>query len=313
MTDLEKEMNMLSSMNLQGTVEPVVQEQPVQQTVSQGSVQYTQAQTVQPQMQFTQPIQQTAPVQPIQQPVQVQSQPVTQAPVLDLNEAQQSIERNPYISVEIGTKVSNSIIDKFTCQKDEKKRVAILMPFFDVPGKERSIMAIKKHYDQDLGSFICWGGDCCKYESKPSLSYLIPVIEYPIANNNVNQPLPENFGPCKLKLFAATSEAYTIISDQFLAHEDAQGNAGSFDGYDFILTCVEPQFKKFTISVTSNTIRNNYKSFNECIEQWKAVRDKAYTAVAREISPEYYRTQKGIGYEGASVSTDVPSMDVIMQ
>lgn len=288
MNDLEREMAMLEGMDLTGTVAPV---QPVQPQVA----------PVQTTTTIAQPVQTVAQVAPVQT--------TTTAPVqtLDLNVAQNNIESNEFVTIDMGQKVSSAVIDKFKGQKDEKKRVTIFMPWFDVPGRSGSAMAIKRHYNQDLGSFICFNGECCQYEDKAAVRYLFPVIEYPIANNDATRPLPENYGECKLKLLVAGNELYTTISDIYQAH----GN--SFDGYDLIMTCTEQQYQSFTVMATNQTARTNYQSFNKCIERWKQVRDQAYTVVARKMDPEYYRNQKGLNYAGPTTPTDLPSMDAIMQ
>lgn len=286
MNDLEKEMAMLEGMDLTGTVAPVQAPQvaPVQTT-------QTVAQTVAP-------VAQVAPVQT-----------TTTAPMqtLDLNVAQSNIESNEFVTIDMGQKVSSAVIDKFKGQKDEKKRVTIFMPWFDIPEKAGSAMAIKRHYNQELGSFICFGGECCQYEDRAAIRYLFPVIEYPIANNDATRPLPETYGECKLKLLVAGNELYTTISDIYQAH----GN--SFEGYDLIMTCTEQQYQAFTVMATNGSAKTNYQSFNKCVERWKQVRDQAYTVVARKMDPEYYRNQKGLGFQGSTTPTDLPSMDAIMQ
>ena len=291
MSDLEKEMQMLQGLDLTGTVAPV------QPAVAQP--------TVAP-VQTTQTIAQTQPVQPAVAPVQTTttSQPTQ---VLNLDTAQNSIDNNEYISVDMGQKVSTAVMDKFKAQKDEKKRVAILMPWSDIPDRAGRALAIKRHYNQDMGSFICFNGECCQYEDKALVRYLFPVIEFPIANNDATRPLPENYGECKLKLLVAGNELYTTITDIYQAH----GN--SFDGYDLIMTCTEQQYQSFTVMATNDTARASYQSFNKCVEKWKQVRDQAYTVVARKMDPEYYRNQKGLNYTAPTTPTELPSMDTIMQ
>lgn len=287
MSDLEKEMSMIQNMDLQGTTAPVSEPQvaPVQATQTQA-----------------QPVAST----PQQTPVQTTT-------TLNLDVAQQQVDENQFMSVEMGKKVSTAVMEKLKGQKDEKKRVAIFMPWFDVPGKENSAMAVKRHYNQDLGSFICFGKECCQYEDKAAVRYLFPVIEYPISNNDATKPLPEDYGKCKLKLLVAGNELYTQIADLYAAHSDGS-NGGSFDGYDLIMTCTEPQYQNFTVMATNGTVRTGYKSFDECLAEWKAKRDQAYTVVARKMDPEYYKTQKGIGMGTVStVPTDIPSMEAIMQ
>ena len=283
MNDLEREMQMLEGLDLSGTAAPV-QQAVVQPTVSNEQLQ-AQAQVVQTTTTNVQPVQTT----------------------LDLNVAQNNIDNNEYVTVEMGQKVSSAVIDKLKGQKDEKKRVAILMPFFDDPNRKNSAMVVKRHYNQDLGSFVCWGGECCQYEDKAAVRYLFPVIEYPIANNDATRPLPENYGDCKLKLLVAGNELYTTISDIYQAHNC------SFDGYDLIMTCTEQQYQSFTVMATNQSAKANYKSFNACVEKWKQVRDQAYTAVARKMDPEYYRNQKGLGFNGPTTPTDLPTLDAIMQ
>ena len=239
-----------------------------------------------------------APVAPVQ--------PSVTAP-LNLDAAQNNIDTNQFVTVNMGQKVSTAVMEKFKGQKDERKRVAIFMPWFDIPGKEGMVMAVKRHYDEDLGSFICFGGECCQYSGNASIRYLFPVIEYPVANNDATKPLPENYGECKLKLLVAGNELYSSIADAYAAH----GN--SFEGYDLIMTCTDSQYNSFTVMATNNTARGSYQSFAKCVEKWKQVRDQAYTVVARKMDPEYYRNEKGLGYNSPTVPENVPSLDVIMQ
>lgn len=287
MNDLEREMAMLEGMDLTGTVAPV------------------QAPAVAP-VQTTQTIAQPTPA-PVAQVAPVQTTVTAPVQTLDLNVAQSNIDNNEFVTIDMGQKVSSAVIDKLKGQKDEKKRVAILMPWFDLPDRAGSAMAIKRHYNQELGSFVCFNGECCQYEDKAAVRYLFPVIEYPIANNDATRPLPENYGECKLKLLVAGNELYTTIADIYQAHNN------SFDGYDLIMTCTEQQYQSFTVMATNQTARTNYKSFDKCIERWKQIRDQAYTVVARKMDPEYYRNQKGLNYAGPTTPTDLPSMDAIMQ
>ena len=298
MSDLEREMEMLQGMDLSGTVAPV-QAQQVTQVVP---VQTTQT--------IVQPVTPVAPVAPVQ--TTVTAAPV--APVqnnvsapLNLDVAQENIDNNEFVTVDMGQKVSSSVIEKFKGQKDEKKRVAILMPWFDDANKAGKSMAIKRHYDEDLGSFICFGGECCQYSGTAAIRYLFPVIEYPIANNDATKPLPENYGECKLKLLVAGNELYTNLCDIYQAH----GN--SFDGYDLIMTCTEQQYQSFTVMATNQSVKTNYQSFNKCIEKWKQVRSQAYTAVARKMDQEYYKNQKGLNYQGSTTPIELPTMDAMMQ
>lgn len=289
MSDLEREMQMLEGLDLSGTAAPV-QQAVVQPTISNEQLQ-AQAQVVQTTTtQVTQPVQNVAPVQ-----------------TLNLDVAQNNIDGNEFVTVEMGQKVSSAVMDKLKGQKDEKKRVTIFMPWFDDPKRAGMSMAVKRHYDEDLGSFVCFGGECCQYSGNAAIRYLFPVIEYPIANNDATRPLPENYGECKLKLLVAGNELYTTLCDIYQAHNN------SFDGYDLIMTCTEAQYQSFTVMSTNQSAKANYKSFNKCIEKWKQVRDQAYTVVARKMDSEYYKTQKGLGYTGTTTPTDLPTLDAIMQ
>lgn len=301
MSDLEREMAMLQGMDVSGTAAPVapVQQAPVQPAVAPVQATQTIAQPSAPVAQVA-PVQTTVTAAPVA-PVQNNATP------LNLDVAQESIDNNEFVTVNMGQKVSTAVMDKFKGQKDERKRVSIFMPWFDIPGKENSAMAVKRHYSQDLGSFVCFNGECCQYEDKAAVRYLFPVIEYPIANNDATRPLPENYGECKLKLLVAGNELYSSIADAYAAH----GN--SFEGYDLIMTCTEQQYQSFTVMATNDTARNNYQSFAKCVDRWKQVRDQAYTVVARKMDPEYYRNQKGLGFTGPTTPTDLPSMDAIMQ
>lgn len=313
MSDLEREMSMLQGMDLSGTVAPV------QPTATVAQVQATQTfaqpitnEQLQAQAQVVQPTQ-TAVVPPVQQSVQPQ--------VLNLDVAQKETDEIPLVYVKMGQKASTAVMDKFKAQKDENKRVAIFMPFFDkknetvklpsgeVISKDQMPYPIKRHYSEELGSFICWEGECCTYEDKPVVRYLFPVIEYPIANNDASRTLPENYGDCKLKLLVAGNELYTTLANIYSQHNN------SFDGYDLIMTCTEQQFQNFTVMATNETVRNNYKSFQQCVEHWLKVRDQAYTVVARKMDLEYYKTQKGLNNNvvNTAMPSGMPTLNDLMQ
>lgn len=308
MTDLEREMSMLSGLNLNA--------QPVQQDFNQPQmVQQPVQQMVQPQVQPTQqmvqqPVQSVVPQpQMVQQPVM--PQPMVQQPgMLNLDVAQKETEdMSTFISVEMGKKVSTAVIEKFKAQKDEKKRIVLMMPFAGVPGKELAAYAVKRHYTEDLGSFVCFNGECCQYESRADVRYLFPVIEIPIIQGDVNRVIPANIGgQLKLKLLVAGNELYSTLCDVFANHNN------SFDGYDLVLTCTEQQYQKFSVQPTMSSFRDQFPDdFRRCVEKWVSVREQAYTVAARKMDRDYYIKQKGLGYNGGTTGTNVPGMDSVMQ
>lgn len=311
MSDLEREMSMLQGMDLSGTVPPV---QPDVAAVA--SVQATQT--------LAQPIsnEQLQAQAQVVKTTQSAVMPTSSTPVLNLDVAQKATEEIPLVYVKMGQKASTAVLDKLKAQKDENKRVAIFMPFFDkknetvklpngeVISKDQMPYPIKRHYNEELGSFVCWEGECCTYEDKPVIRYLFPVIEYPIANNDATKTLPENYGECKLKLLVAGNELYTTLSNIYAQHNN------SFDGYDLIMTCTEQQYQNFTVMATNETVRGNYQSFNKCVDHWLKVRDQAYTVVARKMDLDYYKTQKGLNgtiINTTPTGTGIPSLGDLMQ
>ena len=109
MSDLEQEISMLEGLDLSGTVAPVAQ--PVQPAVV--PVQTTQT--------IAQPVTPVAAVAPVQ--------PSVTAP-LNLDAAQNNIDTNQFVTVNMGQKVSTAVMEKFKGQKDERKRVAVFMPWW---------------------------------------------------------------------------------------------------------------------------------------------------------------------------------------
>ena len=308
MNELEREMAMLEGIDLSQTpanATPV--NTTVQQTVpvdnaqlqAQANVVQTTQTAVQPTVNVQTPIQ---PVQPQQyaQPMQT----------LNLDVAQQQTDETDYLTLTMGKKVSTSVFEKFKGQKDERKLVIVLDPFFDDPAKAGQVMAIKKHYSEDgLGSFLCFGKECCQYESKATVNYLFPVLEVPIINGDITKPIPTTMGGhLKLKLLAAGNTLYSQLADVYAA------NGNTFEGIDLVMTCTEAQYQNFTVQPTRTTVREMYAADLQAAKQkWLASRNQAYTVVARKIDPEYYRDQKGLSFTGTMVSNETaPGIDQVL-
>lgn len=260
MNDLEKELSMLDQ-NFANTVGG-----PVPSPVSNEQLQ-AQAQVV-------------TPTQTVIQHVQSVTQ--TAAPILNMDAAQKETDNMSTGVLEMGKKISTDPIEKLKGQLGEKKRIAIV-------GQPRYV---KRHYSEDLGSFLCFGGECCKYEKPADVRYLFPVIEYPVVPNNPMQVIPYNLGGvCKLKLMVVGKDMYESLCDIYMA------NGNTFDGYDIIATCTKQEYNQFTLQATKNTLRASCADFNTVAAKWNNVADIAYTVVAKKMDREYYLTQKGIGFE----------------
>lgn len=190
--------------------------------------------------------------------------------------------------ISFGTRVSNVPIARFKGVKDFKSRIAVLTS---------KIVAVKVHYVQGIGSFLCFDGACCELEGLPKLKYLIPVVQY---NTDKSGKITDD--KAELKVLSLGADGYGALSDAI----SMSGRA--INDVDIVVSCSDDGFQKLTFAVDAS-VPCSWKKFScakSIVEYYKTHRSKMYMAVGRSISEETYLVKKGVAKTSDPVGNNAP-------
>lgn len=201
--------------------------------------------------------------------------------------------------VSFGTKVSNVPIPRFKGKVDFKSRVAIL---------SKDVVPVKIHFENGIGSFICFDGACCE-EGLPRVKYLIPVMQY--NTDKKGNPVDDTV---EVKVLALGGDAYGALAD-------AVGMSGrDITDVDVVIACSDEQYQKLTFAADASK-PCSWKKFpcaREKYAYYKKYADKLYLAVGRILTEEAYKRKKGLVAPAAPAapvgnSAPVPPLKDLME
>lgn len=218
--------------------------------------------------------------------------PVKQAPVVTEEAAKAVVEKEKEDTsdfVTFGTKITSVPIPRFKASQQSKSRISII---------SKKILAVKTHYVQGIGSFVCMDGKCCEFEGLPKVRYLIPVVVY--TTNKSGAIIGDDI---ELRVLALGSDSYdTLVQAVSLSGRDIQD-------VDIVVSCSDEQYQKvsFAADASTNAKWKTFSTAKELVEKYKANKDKLYLAIARKISMETYLSKKGVMSNNAPQMTSVGS------
>lgn len=138
-----------------------------------------------------------------------------------------SVARSSAVVVgEVGIKITDKPVEKLVFTKDKR----VLVNF-----ASNKVIAIKTHYNQELKSFLCFGGKCCKDLGFPKVKYLFPVNVYD--TNDRGKPVSASMD---FRCLAVSQKTYNDI----LAMQDMQGDLRTMD---ILITCSDQQYQNITL------------------------------------------------------------------
>lgn len=190
----------------------------------------------------------------------------------------------------IGLKVSRYAVDKTRFTVANKSLISIV---------SSQVIAIKCHYNQEVGSYLCFGGDCCNTDGGARVKYLFPVVVYDTDKNG--RPTSS---AVECRVLAVGKETY---EDIMTIHE----LSGDITQTDLLITCKDEGYQRISIQ-QAGTAR--WKKNNAVVKQvsdfWTRNMKHIYEAVAREITPEAYRERMGMVDTGTLGGSDTDFEDV---
>lgn len=148
---------------------------------------------------------------------------------------------------DIGLTVNRFPVERAKFTKDSRSLIHI------VSGK---VLAIKTHYREGLGNYLCFGGECCEHDGLPRVKYLFPVNVYD--TNKKGKPISAEL---QYKVLAIGSDQYEDI----LAMQELNGDITQ---YDILVSCKDEQYQKLSFQLAGPA---------RCIgnPKWKASNDEA--------------------------------------
>lgn len=165
---------------------------------------------------------------------------------------------------DIGIEVSRFPVEKTRFTKDSRTLLSV------VSGR---VAAIKTHYREGLGSYLCWGGKCCEVDGLSRVKYLLPVVVYDTDRRGA--PISTKLD---YKVLSIGKDQY----DDILTVVDLNGEVTQFD---LLVTCKDEQYQKISFTLAGNARwKKNAKMVKEVKEFWTENMKHILKPVARKIS-----------------------------
>lgn len=164
---------------------------------------------------------------------------------------------------DIGLEVSRLPVEKVKFTKDSRSMISIL---------SNRVVAIKAHYTEELGSFLCFGGSCCNL-GLPRVKYLFPCLVY--ETNKKGVPISNKVD---YRCLALGKDAYNDI----LTMQELNGD---ITGIDIIVTCNDEQYQKVSFQPAGPARwRKSKRIVKETQDFWKDHMKDLIAPVARKIT-----------------------------
>lgn len=165
---------------------------------------------------------------------------------------------------DIGVEISRFPVERAKFTKDSKALISIV---------SSKVVAVKTHYREGLGSYLCFGGACCDKDGLARIKYLFPVNVYD--TDRKGSPVSKDL---QRKVLAIGSDQYEDIRTMMELN-------GDITAYDILVTCKDEKYQKisFTLAGTARW-RKSKKMMSDTVEFWREHMKDIIKPVAREIT-----------------------------
>lgn len=193
----------------------------------------------------------------------------------DIDISFEGIEDAPGIQIaDTGTKVSKYPIEKMRFTEAKKEMLSVLTS---------QVIIIKRHYDENTGSFFCFDGKCCEYLGLPDVRYIYPVVVYD--TNKKGKPVSKDI---EIKALILAKDAYDDLSSK------NEFNEGGITAVDLVANCSDETYQSVTYSVAGQA---RWKKSNELKQYiadfWEKNAKYLTMAAGRSIKPKDFMEKMG--------------------
>lgn len=135
---------------------------------------------------------------------------------------------------DVGLTVNRFPVERAKFTKDSRALIHIVSD---------KVVAIKTHYREGLGNYLCFGGECCEHDGLPRVKYLFPINVYD--TNKKGKPISAEM----------QYKVLSIGADQYEDLVAMQELNGSLTGYDILVSCKDEQYQKLSFQMVNGPAR----------------------------------------------------------
>lgn len=168
---------------------------------------------------------------------------------------------------DIGLTVSRVPVERAKFTKDSRALINIVVS---------KVIAVKLHYREGLGSYLCFGGECCEYDGLAKVKYLFPINVYD--TNKKGKPVSPEL----------QQRVLAIGADQYEDLMTIQELNGDIADLDILVSCKDEQYQKLSFQTAGPArSKNNPKwssTYAQSVEFWNENYKHIIKGVARKIT-----------------------------
>lgn len=188
---------------------------------------------------------------------------------------------------DVGMTLSRFKVDKARFTVSSKAMVSILTD---------RVIAVKTHYNEVLGSYLCFEGECCETDGLPRVKYIFPIVMYD--TNKKGIPVSRDISNKALVVGQRTYEDIVTLSEL---------SENGIAGLDLLVTCKDEQYQTISLVAAGEA---RYKKEPSMIKQvqefWKNNMDHITQSTARFVSKAKFNEAMGqdVGTAAADIEMD---------
>lgn len=195
-----------------------------------------------------------------------------------------------------GLTVSRFPVERIKFSKGQRSCISILSD---------QVIVAKTHYDEDRGSFLCFGGACCDHDLA-RVRYVYPIVQYVVNPKGAPIANIDDKGKPQHPLYEVSNKCLVIGQETYESLLAVQEMKGSLTKFDFLVSCTDDQYQKITLQEAGEArYKKDKKLVADIQEFWKQNGKNILKSVARKITPEEYASQAAADLAaGAEVDFD---------
>jgi hypothetical protein len=147
---------------------------------------------------------------------------------------------------DIGLTVSRVPVERAKFTKDSRALIHIVT---------NKVVAIKTHYREGLGNYLCFGGECCEHDGLARVKYLFPIDVYD--TNKKGKPVSAEL----------QHRVLSVGSDQYEDIMTLQELNGDITGYDILVSCKDEQYQKLSFQLAGDARCANSPQWKESFKE----------------------------------------------
>lgn len=194
------------------------------------------------------------------------------------------------VSGGIGLRVSRFAVDKTRFTVANKSLISIV---------STQVIAIKCHYNEDLGSYLCFGGECCERDGGARIKYLFPVVVYDTDKNG--RPVTSSIENRVLAVGKGTYEDIMTIHEL----------SGDITTVDLLVTCKKEDYQEISLQQAGQCRWKKSPTLTkEVSDFWTRNMQHIFEAVARRMDAATFAEKVGGKVDAGPSDADVNFEDI---